>query len=98
MPVKNFKQRAQKTVSTKHASRSDLYRRDTRLVRDRLHCAWRRFCFWSNERATLFRRARVTDPHRDTTLDRRLNGLRMQHLCTEVSKLRGFTIRQSLDG
>ena len=51
MPVKHFKQRAQKTVSAKHARGSDLNGRDTCLVRDRFDCSRRRFGLRTNERA-----------------------------------------------
>src|SRR5215216_6176597 len=96
MPLKHFKQRTQKTISSKHAQRRDLNGRDAGLMRNRFECPRRRLCLWTDKRASLLRRAGIADAHRNRALDRGLNCFWMQDLRSEVSKLGGFAIRQTL--
>src|SRR5678816_17478 len=66
-------------------------------MRDRFDRSRRSFALWTNKRASLLRHARIADAHRYGILNRRLNCFRMQDFRAEVSKLRGFAVRQTID-
>src|SRR5215212_1673163 len=66
-------------------------------MRDCLDRSRRCFAFWANECAALSGQARIADADGNRILNCGLDCFRMQDLRTEVSKLGGFAVRQSID-